>query len=87
MSMRLIYTQFNSSAPKTKENDDSYDPKEVIKKELIDSIEASSDVSTGTPLIVYTDSTDDEGNPIVKAEIKFYRIIENVIIENPTLVG
>ena len=85
--MRLIYTQFNSSAPKTKENDDSYDPKEVIKKELINSIEEFVDASTGTPLIVYTDSTDDDGNPIIKAEIKFYRIIENVVVENPTPVG
>ena len=69
MTMRLVYSQYNSSAPQIEEDNPTYDPKEKIKKDLIDKIENDE-------LINYSYIK------TVNAEIKFYRIYENIVIED-----
>ena len=75
MTMRLVYSQYNSSAPQIEENNPTYDPKEKIKKDLIDKIENDE-------LINYSYNETSDGVKTVDAEIKFYRIYENIVIED-----
>lgn len=73
--MRLVYSQFNSEVPETDVENPTYDPKEKIKNEIINKIEADD-------LIKYTYCNEDDGTSIIKGEIKFYRIYENIELED-----